>query len=939
MKLSTEFVLHASRSAILLLMLVTTVCFFRDVKAQTNTYTWRSVIDGGGGFVPGIVYSQTTPGLVYARTDIGGAYRWSDSLNQWIPLTDMMTRNNSDFMGILSIALDPNDTNRVYMETGKYTQSWAGNGALLSSTDKGNTWNIIPLSFKVGGNEDGRGCGERLQVDPNADSILFMGTSSIPQTSPSQPALWKSTDFGASWSKVSSFTANSVNFVLFDPTSGTPGTPTQRIFVAATNTAGQSLYESTDGGNTWAAVSGQPTGVMAIRGGITDSLLYMTFANYQGPNSATAGSVWRYNISSGTWTNISPSTGSYGFSGISVYPKNPKIMVVSTLDRWSPMDEVYLTTDGGSTWRGRLVGATLDHSHAPYTSTVNPHWLACVAMDPFDSSKAMFGTGFGIWACDNLYASTPTWYFKDQNLEETVPMQLISPPFTNVMSAMGDYDGFRNDNLNVSPSQGRYNPPKGTTLSIAFAGKVPSKIVKAYNAAPYGAYSIDGGTTWRDFRGNRGAAGYPSGATGGGTWSIAVSADGRTIVWSPAGVTTPYYSTDNGTTWTACSGGAPALPPVADPVNPNKFYIFNGTYYGQFWVSADGGKTFSMGVKNIPSVPSYQSQDGNVTAVPGREGDLWFCCGAGGLYHSVNSGASATRVTSASSAYLLGFGKLAAGASYPAIYLWGIVNGTLGIFRSDDSGATWMRINDDNHQFGYLHQLIGDPRVYGRCYVSTEGRGVLYGESSNRSDTTDNPTTFTFNAAPSDSVAHFYQKITVSWKQSTDPSGNPVTYILHFFGPGVDTTFTSTDSAATFSVGNVQPASSYVLTGYVTNGWDTTATSNSLSILTASMLTDVRLASSPIPKTFALSQNFPNPFNPSTMITYQLPVNSDVTLDVYNVLGERVLERKYGMQAPGSYSEDLNMEAYGSGVYFYRIFAAGTDGRNFVSTKKMLLMK
>jgi len=72
------------------------------------------------------------------------------------------------------------------------------------------------------------------------------------------------------------------------------------------------------------------------------------------------------------------------------------------------------------------------------------------------------------------------------NPPETVPMQLISPPFTNLLSVMGDYDGFRHDTLDVSPPD-RYNPPKWTTMSIAFAGKVPSKIVKAYNSpSPFG---------------------------------------------------------------------------------------------------------------------------------------------------------------------------------------------------------------------------------------------------------------------------------------------------------------------------------------------------------------------------------------------------------------------------------------------------------------------
>jgi xyloglucan-specific exo-beta-1,4-glucanase len=50
------------------------------------------------------------------------------------------------------------------------------------------------------------------------------------------------------------------------------------------------------------------------------------------------------------------------------------------------------------------------------------------------------------------------------------------------------------------------------------------------------------------------------------------------------------------------------------------------------------------------------------------------------------------------------------------------------IFRSDDAGRTWARINDDRHQFGTQQVVSGDPRIYGRVYLGTNGRGVLYGD-------------------------------------------------------------------------------------------------------------------------------------------------------------------------------------------------------------------
>jgi photosystem II stability/assembly factor-like uncharacterized protein len=76
----------------------------------------------------------------------------------------------------------------------------------------------------------------------------------------------------------------------------------------------------------------------------------------------------------------------------------------------------------------------------------------------------------------------------------------------------------------------------------------------------------------------------------------------------------------------------------------------------------------------------------------------------------------------------LGFGKAAPGKKFPALFLAGKVGNLQAIFRSDDAGASWARINDDQHQFGSIGQVIGDPRIYGRVYFATGGRGVIYGD-------------------------------------------------------------------------------------------------------------------------------------------------------------------------------------------------------------------
>ena len=99
-----------------------------------------------------------------------------------------------------------------------------------------------------------------------------------------------------------------------------------------------------------------------------------------------------------------------------------------------------------------------------------------------------------------------------------------------------------------------------------------------------------------------------------------------------------------------------------------------------------------------------------------------------------------------------------------------------------------------------------------------------------------------------------------------------------------------------------------------------------------------------VPKNFELSQNFPNPFNPSTKINYNLPFDSKVTLEVFNITGERIGQLVNEEQSAGYYSIDFNSSlinrSISSGVYFYRITAVDkASGNNFSAIKKMVLLK
>ncbi|HMQ68469.1 MAG TPA: T9SS type A sorting domain-containing protein [Ignavibacteria bacterium] len=90
---------------------------------------------------------------------------------------------------------------------------------------------------------------------------------------------------------------------------------------------------------------------------------------------------------------------------------------------------------------------------------------------------------------------------------------------------------------------------------------------------------------------------------------------------------------------------------------------------------------------------------------------------------------------------------------------------------------------------------------------------------------------------------------------------------------------------------------------------------------------------------YALMQNYPNPFNPSTKINFNIPVSGNVTLKIYDMIGREVSQLVNSFVAAGSYSVNFDGSNLSSGIYFYKIEANNASGKNFVSTKRMVLVK
>jgi hypothetical protein len=722
---------------------------------KVNT-VWRNVTIGGGGFVTGLIHNPSQRGLLYARTDVGGAYRKDAASRSWVPLLDGFGQPDWNLQGIESLATDPVEPNRVVLAAGTYTSPQVGNGEILRSTDYGKTWQRTPLPFKTGGNEAGRGNGERLVIDPLLHQILYLGTR--------RDGLWRSRDFGASWSRVTSFPevpddsvkqqqpssepwrfnylgqAVGIVFVILDPRGGEVGTPTSRLY-AGVSTGATSLFMSEDAGRSWKPVQGQPLGYRPNQAVLSsDGMLYVTYGDEPGPNGMRDGAVWKFDTKKQQWTNITPDKPrppehAFGYAAVAVDAQHPATVLVATWNRHHPQDEIFRSTDGGKTWLPLLGQPEWDHSLAPYTQTMHHHWLSDVVIDPFDGNHVLFTTGYGIWATGNagdVERAEPTrWYFDDRGLEETVPLALISPPVgPHLVSGLGDIDGFCHDDLSVSPPARFDAPGFKNTEWLDFAEQVPT--VMARSGTTYGhdrilgAWSEDSGRHWQGFPTEPPAPAQGRHWPGPSTGPIAIAADGGAIVWTTR-ANPPYLSRDRGKSWRPIEGAPTDLRVIGDRVDAGIFYGYDLSS-GVLYVSRNAGVTMQAELSGLPTVAQHRRPGyADLRGVPGKSGEFWVVV-AGKLLRFTDSGRAVTTLDAVADATAVGFGKPAPGAAYPAIFAAARIEGICGIFRSDDAGRSWQRIDDDAHQYGSVSRITGDPRIFGRVYLATGGRGIVYGE-------------------------------------------------------------------------------------------------------------------------------------------------------------------------------------------------------------------
>jgi hypothetical protein len=345
------------------------------------------------------------------------------------------------------------------------------------------------------------------------------------------------------------------------------------------------------------------------------------------------------------------------------------------------------------------------------------------------------------------YHGKATWKFAAKGIEETVPLDLVSLPDGPLVSVIGDYDGFVHEDLDEPSPYGRLGTVVngqtvhiGTTTGLAYAAQNPDILAKAsLNSVSANNQTVsicgvslsdDGGLTWNQIYNDPTPVSVQPTE---GTFfkgEVAVSADGAVVLWAPMSTQSngedyhPELFRYVNSGWSKCEGVEFSCNPEADRVNADLLYAYNKND-GYMYVSEDKGATFTQ--KGNAGTSDYWT----IRSAPGIEGEVWVPLSSGGLTRSSDAGNTFFAIEGVEWCEAVGFGKAASGSDFPTVYIYGTVDGTTGVFRSTDQGTSWLRVNDDEHEYGGpgdASVIIGDMNVFGRVYMTTAGRGIVYGE-------------------------------------------------------------------------------------------------------------------------------------------------------------------------------------------------------------------
>ncbi|WP_208605493.1 WD40/YVTN/BNR-like repeat-containing protein [Methylobacterium tarhaniae] len=728
-------------------------CVAQRAAAQPETYSWKRVAIGGGGFITG--YSSDDAGVTrVARTDVHGAYLWHAERDRWVQLVSSATMPEKFHVqdgfneGVYEAVVAPSRRDRIYM---------AVKGRVFWSDDRGRRFSAseagLPTPLNLHPNGEFRGYGPFLAVSPDNPDLVLFGTP--------ENGLFRSEDGGKSWARVETVPpAARLRHRDVEPSPGLPiwfergrQNSASRVWVMS---AGHGMLLSQDAGRSFLPlpISGGPRPTVISQGAFTSDGTFYGVDPEQGR-------VWRFRDQ--RWTDLvgSKAIPTATFVSVAADPHRDRILV------FDQGGVAYRSSDGGASWVRLFHRSRPGERDPPWLRVSNQSYFAMgpVLFDPKRPDRIWAGTGTGVYYADLPdWLPTVTWISQTRGIEELVANDVVQASGQPPLFAVLDFGVHRKVDLQSYSTT--YGPKERVLIAVQQLALTPADpSFVATNAsdtrtgccwqdgdAVLAGFSTDGGRTWTKFP----SLPTPQGTSSSDPWrmsfgTIAVSAGSPdNIVWEPSFHRAPFYTRDRGRTWQPIRlDGRPTVRGshgqrflqrktlTADGRDAGTFYLAYGAGSGDaklagLWRTVDQGATWQQAYKG--EIAPGSDHAAKLRAVPGRAGDLFFTSAVSGesdtrLRRSSDGGATWTPIRTMDRVDDIAFGKPFRDPGPPTIFVSGRLSGRYGIWRSIDDAATWTRVG--RFPLGSLDQVTvlgADPNQFGRVYIGYLGSGFVVGE-------------------------------------------------------------------------------------------------------------------------------------------------------------------------------------------------------------------
>ena len=877
---------------------------FSSKKQNHYIYNWEQIGPHNiGGRTLDVEFNWQNPNTVFAGAAGGGL--WRSYTGGVGPLAWERIETGYPLLGVSSVAISQSDSNTIYIGTGEVynfqnalggevirtTRGSYGIG-ILKSTDYGQTWT---KSLDWSYNQE-RGVNE-VEIDPNNSSIVWAATSD---------GIYKTTDAGLTWNNVHNVimgfdvVINPVNSNIVYVTHGNLGS------------TGNGIYRTADGGINWQKLI---NGLPAVYGGKALLSIYKTnpqiiFASI-GNGSETGSGTWLCKTTNGgdNWTIIN-TTDYATYQGwyshwVGVNPTNVNLILTGGIN-------IYKSTNSGTNLNVKTNWAAWYFGVPPPGGPEGPPNYVhadqhSITFHPNDPNIIYFGTDGGVFrttdggenyeGCNGGYQTTQ--FYNGFSSSYTLPDLAIgglqdnataifegTVAWRRVIGGDGCQTGVDPTNNSILYGTSQYlSLSKSTNSGFNWSGISPSGKVNPAFVAPF----------------------------------VVCNSNPNFIY---AGSYVFHKTTNRGTSWTIGNGGSqldgnPILSIGVSSTSTDTVYVGTAPINSsaKIFRSTNGGTSFT----NITaSLPDRYPDDIAVNPTDSKIVYIVFSgFGTSHLFKSTDSGENWIDI----------------GSSLPDVPSSAIVidpantnnlffGNDLGVYFSPDAGQSWFEYMNGLPQASMILDL-SIVRSSNRIRAVTHGNGVYEAAI----DVTVPVELISFIAEVQN------EKVVLSWSTATETnnngfeiqrSNNGKSFATIGFVPGNGTTVKPNNYSY---VDEDQSGKLYYRLKQI--DYNGTYSYSKIVSVDAITLND-----------FILEQNYPNPFNPTTSIQFKVPVESFVTLIVYDLQGKEISILANDIKQPGSYTIEFEPVNFSSGIYFYQFNAKEpSSGREFSRTKKMLFIK